>query len=56
MSGQPVAGFGFHERTLPLSSPRQLVVVLHDSVRICRPRRWVTVRCVARQGCSVLLA
>ena len=33
MNGQPVAGFGFHERTLPLSSPRQLVVVLHDSVR-----------------------
>jgi hypothetical protein len=33
MNGQPVAGFGFHERTLPLSSPRQLVIVLFDSVR-----------------------
>jgi hypothetical protein len=32
MNGQPVAGFGFHERTLPLSSPRELVVVLRDSV------------------------
>jgi hypothetical protein len=32
MNGQAVAGFGFHERTLPLSSPRQLVVVLRDSV------------------------
>jgi hypothetical protein len=32
-SGRPVAGFGFHERTLPLSTPRQLVIVLYDSVR-----------------------
>ena len=30
MGGQPVAGFGFHERTLPLSSPRQLVIVLYE--------------------------
>ena len=32
MNGQAVAGLGFHERTLPLSSPRQLVVVLRDSL------------------------
>ena len=32
MNGQPVAGFGFNERTLPLSSRRQLVAVLRDSV------------------------
>src|SRR5512134_766814 len=32
MNGRAMAGFGFHERTLPLSSPRQLVVVLRDSV------------------------
>ena len=32
MNGRAVAGFGFHERTLPLSSPRQLVIVLRDSV------------------------
>jgi hypothetical protein len=32
MEGLPVTGFGFHERTLPLSSPRQLVIVLRDSV------------------------
>ena len=32
MNGQAVAGMGFHERTLPLSSPRQLVIVLRDSV------------------------
>ena len=32
MNGQLVAGYGFHERTLPLSSPRQLVIVLRDSV------------------------
>ena len=32
MSEQAVEGFGFHERTLPLSSPRQLVIVLRDSV------------------------
>ncbi len=32
MNGQAVSGFGFHERTLPLSSPRQLVLVLHDSI------------------------
>ena len=32
MNGQAVAGFGFHERTLPLSLPRQLVIVLRDLV------------------------
>ena len=32
MGGQAVTGFGFHERTLPLSSARQLVIVLRDSV------------------------
>ena len=32
MNGRAVAGFGFHERTLPLSLPRQLVIVLRDSV------------------------
>ena len=32
MNGQAVEGFGFHERTLPLSSPRQLLIVLRDSV------------------------
>jgi hypothetical protein len=37
ISGQPVTGFGFHERTLPLSTPRQLVVVLYDSVRNLPP-------------------
>ncbi len=31
MNGAAVAGLGFHERTLPLSSPRQLVIVLRDS-------------------------
>lgn len=32
MNGQTVEGFGFHERTLPLSRPRQLIVVLRDSL------------------------
>src|SRR5512144_961309 len=32
MNEQAVDGFGFHERTLSLSSPRQLVIVLCDSV------------------------
>jgi hypothetical protein len=32
MNGQVVEGVGFHERTLPLSSQRQLVIVLRDSV------------------------
>jgi hypothetical protein len=32
MNGRAVTGLGFHERTLPLSSPRQLVIVLRDSV------------------------
>lgn len=32
MAGQPVRGYGFHERTLPLSRPRELLVVLRDSL------------------------
>jgi hypothetical protein len=32
MNGEAVAGLGFHERTLPLSSPRQLAIVLRDSL------------------------
>jgi predicted secreted hydrolase len=32
MRGRPVAGYGFHERTLPLSTPRQLVIALRDSL------------------------
>jgi hypothetical protein len=32
MNGGAVAGLGFHERTLPLSSPRQLAIVLRDSL------------------------
>jgi hypothetical protein len=37
MTGQAVGGYGFHERTLPLSSPRQLVIVLRDSVLFLPP-------------------
>ena len=33
----PVAGFGFHERTLPLSWANELIVVLHDSLLYLRP-------------------
>jgi hypothetical protein len=32
LNGQPVAGFGFHERTMPFWRPRQLIVVLRDSL------------------------
>jgi hypothetical protein len=32
MNGQAVEGFGFHERTLPLSRPPQLIIVLRDSL------------------------
>lgn len=32
MNGQSVAGFGFHERTLAFWKPRQLLVVLRDSL------------------------
>jgi Predicted secreted hydrolase len=32
MAGTAVTGFGFHERTQLLSSPRQLVIVLRDSL------------------------
>ena len=32
MAGEAVAGFGFHERTLPLSWADRLIVVLRDSL------------------------
>jgi hypothetical protein len=32
LNGQPVAGFGFHERTMPCWRPRQLIIVLRDSL------------------------
>jgi hypothetical protein len=32
LNGQPVTGFGFHERTMPFWRPRQLIVVLRDSL------------------------
>jgi hypothetical protein len=32
MDGRTVAGFGFHERTMPFWRPRQLIIVLRDSL------------------------
>jgi hypothetical protein len=43
MQGAAIAGYGFHERTLPLSRPSQLIVVLSDSLLS------LPARCVRRQ-------
>lgn len=32
MAGEAVTGYGFHERTLPLWKPWQLIIVLRDSL------------------------
>jgi hypothetical protein len=37
LNGQPVAGFGFHERTMPCWRPRQLIIVLRDSLLYLPP-------------------
>ena len=49
MRGANVAGFGFHERTLPLSWARELIVVLRDSLLNLPAEALIDSRRTARQ-------